>query len=887
MRDAIEMWKSTKMVVLVALTAGVYAAVLIPFKPIPLVPGITEIRPANVLPIVLSLLFGPAGAWGSAFGNLIGDFFGTLGPGSIFGFIGNFLYGYVPYRLWRALFPNDAPTGSPGQIPQYLLVTIVAGAACSVSISFGLELLGIVPFHIVGSIIFLNNALIASVLGPPLLPVLYRLAKSWGLLYEQVMEPEDTASGALAPVGGIVVTVGSTGGVALAAAMLFGQLQLPPDLSILQVAGWCTAAIILGSFLLARPAPAAIVFVLGAGTGIALALPILLPWGLAARAAIGVAACLAIFRVGGLVIGRPVRGTVAEPTEGVAPTEERGQAIEVDGVTFTYEGGTAPAVGGVDFCQRPGEFVALMGRTGAGKSTMCFALNGLVPRFFPGSFGGTVKLNGRDIAARRVSELAETVGLVFQDFETQLFSSDVESEVAFPLESFQVARGEMDERVREALEAVKLTHVAGRDPATLSGGEKQRLAIASVLAARPEILVLDEPTTDLDPIGRADVLAVVGELRAQGKTALMAEHETEEVAGADRLLVLDEGKVAYDGSPEELLAAPERTWELGIRPLDMPALFEAIEHAERPLRVEDAAEVLRADRWGVDESKLDEVRRADAARDEMYGDIIVSVRDVQFSYNGNAALEGVSLDVRRGEFVAILGQNGCGKTTLAKHLNGLLHPGEGTVMVGGHRTIDAPVADLARTVAYVFQNPDHQIFMDRVEDEVAFGPRNLGVPAEQIGGRVKEALEAVDLVGYEARDPFVLTKGERQRVAVASALSARPQVIILDEPTTGLDGAQQRSMMDLLRRLNEAGHTIIVITHSMWAASTYAHRVALMSSGAVLADGPVREVFGDAELLREASLRQPDVCRLARELCGFTFVTPGEMARCLTRGCTA
>lgn len=571
------------------------------------------------------------------------------------------------------------------------------------------------------------------------------------------------------------------------------------------------------------------------------------------------------------------------PRETEAGHDAADVAIELDGVAFTYESGREAALRDVDFVQRGGEFVALMGRTGAGKSTMCFTLNGLVPRFFPGTLGGTVRLNGSDIAPHRVSELVATLGLVFQDFETQLFSSDVESEVAFGLESLLVPRREMDARIREALEAVNLAHMAGRDPATLSGGEKQRLAIASVLAARPEILVLDEPTTDLDPVGRADVLAVVAELRAQGKTALMAEHETEEVAGADRLLVLAEGAVAYDGPPGELLSAPERTWELGIRPLDMPALLAAMGHEERPLEVGAAAEILRAGSWSVDEARLGAVRGADARRAEQYGDVIVSIRDVSFSYDGHDALSGVSLDVRRGEFVAILGQNGCGKTTLAKHLNGLLHPGDGAVLIAGQPTTDAPVAELARTVAYVFQNPDHQIFMDRVEDEVAFGPRNLGVPAAEIGDRVREALEAVDLVGYEARDPFVLTKGERQRVAVASALAARPQVIILDEPTTGLDGVQQKSMMDLLRRLNEAGHTVIVITHSMWAASTYAHRVVLMSEGRVLADAAVREVFGDGELLGRASLRQTDICRLSSQLCGSAFVTPAEMARCVRR----
>jgi energy-coupling factor transport system ATP-binding protein len=241
----------------------------------------------------------------------------------------------------------------------------------------------------------------------------------------------------------------------------------------------------------------------------------------------------------------------------------------------------------------------------------------------------------------------------------------------------------------------------------------------------------------------------------------------------------------------------------------------------------------------------------------------------------------VSLDVRQGEFVAILGQNGCGKTTLAKHLNGLLRPSEGTVAVCGLDTRTAPISELAQRAAYVFQNPDHQIFLDRVTEEVAFGLRNIGASEETQRTLVRESLEAVGLLHVGEQDPFSLTKGERQRVAVASALAFRPRIIILDEPTTGLDGTQQRSMMDLLRRLNEQGHTVIIITHSMWAAATYAHRVVILHEGRVLADGPTREVFADRAVLDRASLRQPDCIRLCLELFGEALLTPGEVAPCL------
>ncbi len=820
MRDAWAVWRNTRLIVLVALTAGVYAAVLIPFKVFPIqIPNVTEFRPANVLPVVCSLLFGPAAAWGAAFGNLIADFFGTIGPGSAFGFVGNFLLGYLPYRLWLTFSPRRRATGAPDQIPLYLFVTALSAAACGVFIAWGVDLLGLVPYQALSWIIFLNNAIVAAVLGPILLPLVYPLADRWGLLVERVMPEDDWQPGLLAPVlGAPGVVAACVVGLALV------KVPLPEHVSLQTAAGACSVLLLVGSFFLAR-----------------------MPR-LQARTA----------------------------PEGRAEPAEHDKIVEVRNVTFHYAaGGREPALRDLSFAQTAGEHVALMGRTGAGKSTLCLTLNGLIPQFLRGHFEGSVRAVGKDTATTPVAELSQDIGLVFQDFETQLFSTAVTSEVAFALENLGTPPTEMARIVPEVLERLGLADCMGRDPAQLSGGEKQRLAIASVLCMQPRLLVLDEPTTDLDPLGRQEVLEATANLRAQGMALLIADHEPEQGRDAERLLVLQHGMVAYDGPPAGLLTDAVRCRELGLRPLDTVELYAALGSPERPLQPEAAVAALRKAGYEV---RPNWTRRNSVTEP---GELIIDAQEICFTYDGPPALDGVSLQVREGEFLAILGQNGSGKTTLAKQLNGLLRPQQGRVTVGGTPTSDARPADLARTVGYVFQNPDHQIAQRRVDDEVAFGPRNLGMSEREVQEAMAEALAAVELQGREAADPFTLTKGERQRVAVASVLAARPRVVVLDEPTTGLDGPQQQAMLDLLQRLNRAGHTVIMITHSMWAAATYAHRIVLMSHGRILADGSPYDLFARDDLLAQTHLQPPDIVRVARALTGQVFLTPQELAQAL------
>jgi len=561
-------------------------------------------------------------------------------------------------------------------------------------------------------------------------------------------------------------------------------------------------------------------------------------------------------------------------------------AVSIEGLGYRYRGRERPALRGVDLEVAGGEFVVVMGHSGAGKSTLCAALNGLVPRFFRGSMEGEVRIRGRPTRGRRVGELAREVGLVFQDFEAQLFSTNVELEVAFGLENFAVEREKMRERVREALRMVRLEGFERRQPATLSGGQKQRLAIASVLAMEPPILCLDEPTTDLDPAGKQEIFEITGELRKrEDMTLIVVEHETEETLDADRIVVLREGEILADRPARELLRDVRLLEGARVMPLQVPRFFggRGLGREELPLTPSEGVQEFRRRGWRIDPRRHGELLEEDRARERGYGEPLIEAEGLAHRYpNGVAALEGVDLTVRRGEFLAVLGQNGSGKTTLVKHFNGLLEPSEGSVRVGGEDTREQGLLGLGQRVGYVFQNPDHQIFSDTVFDEVAFGPRIRGLGDGEVRERVEEALAAVGLEGFEEEDPFGLTKGERQRVAVASVLSVRPEVLILDEPTTGLDYAEQRSMMELVRRLNEAGSTIIVVTHAMWVVAEYAHRAVVMRDGRPVLSGSVREVFARERELRAAALRPPHIVSMSNAL-GHTALSVEELSR-ITEG---
>jgi energy-coupling factor transport system ATP-binding protein len=590
-----------------------------------------------------------------------------------------------------------------------------------------------------------------------------------------------------------------------------------------------------------------------------------------------------------------VKAGVPEPDViGGAPPDEAAGAVSthetlthaaaLEEVTFAYRDTERAALSRVSLEIAPGELVGVMGASGAGKSTLAKCLNRIVPEFEGGSFAGLVKIGGRSVDGVRVCEIAARVGIVFQDFEAQLFSTNVAHEVAFAMEQVGMERGEMARRIGPALDAVGLSGFEHRDPTSLSGGEKQRLAIASVLALRPDVIVLDEPTTDLDPEGKAEVFALIRRLRGQGLSLVVIEHESEVLRDADRLVLVREGEVIADGAPRDLMTRVELLEQCGVHPPGLNRVLGALGIQAHAGGVDEAEAMIRraiprltGQAPTLDSSAAEtalEMQKAEPSDAHP----LVEVRGLCFSYpDGPQVLDSIDLRIDPGEFIAIIGQNGSGKTTLAKHLVGLLHPSAGVVTLGGRDRAMMRAATTAQEIGYVFQNPDHQIFAATVEDEVAFGPRNFNLPPDEIERRCDEVLRAVGLENAREYDPFLLGKGERQRLAVASVLALRPRLLILDEPTTGLDYREQRRMMELISRLNRDGIAIVIITHTPWLVAEYAHRVVLMRRGRKLYDGGVREFFTCDELLASSSFRPPEITQLARRF-GTIALTAEELA---------
>ena len=522
---------------------------------------------------------------------------------------------------------------------------------------------------------------------------------------------------------------------------------------------------------------------------------------------------------------------------------------------------------------RPGERVAVLGPSEAGKSTLALCLQGLIPRMIKGDFRGEIEVDGCLTTTCRPRQLAGRVGILLQDFEAQLFSTRVDQEVAFGPENLGLPREELRRRVAECLALAGLAGLDDRDPATLSGGQRQLLALAAVLALAPKLLVLDEPTTDLDPLRVEELLASLDRLsRTRDLTLVFLGEDLRLARLCTRIVLLNRGEILADGPPEVILREVELLRTLGLNPPELPALFHDLGQTTLPLSLEEAVSQARGLGWdghpgATPPCRLDWQPQGGGQGPPPHGAEILALRRVTFAYpDGPPVVQDFSLAFREQELTAILGPNGSGKTTVLKLLRGLLTPQAGEVWQQPYEKI---------RVGYVFQNPDYQLFAEEVWEEVAFGVRLLGLSPPEVEQRVEAALTRVHLLDRARDDPFSLTKGQRQRLAVAGVLALAPQVIILDEPTTGLDHREQQDLLGLVRELHAQGHTVIMVTHSMWAAATYARRLVVLLDGRVLLDGPAREVLADSGSLARARLVAPAVVQLSRAL-GFMALTPAE-----------
>ncbi len=510
------------------------------------------------------------------------------------------------------------------------------------------------------------------------------------------------------------------------------------------------------------------------------------------------------------------------------------QNIVASDLSYRYPNSTMQSVDRVNLSIEKGDFVALAGRSGCGKSTLLRCLTGLIPQASEGEMKGRVEICGLDTRYHQLAELATVANIVFQDPEVGFFCSTVEEEIAFGPTNLGLAPEEVRQRADFGLAGTGIRHLRSRRVIDLSGGEKQRVAIASVLSMKPRILVLDEPTSDLDPEGIHSIVEVLQSLRTQhGMTVVVAEHRLDHLSRyLDRVVVMEKGCIVADGAPDEIFNARRALLDgLGILPphvvgetLDSDGTKSGIEKAR--LRNPILSHV------GC--SGLCELKKGLCEKEA-----ILRVNDLAFSYPyGRQVLRDISFEIGRGELVALLGANGAGKTTLANLIAGILKPCQGNILLNGVGKLNG---NHPKRVGFLFQNPNRQLFCDSARQEVEYGPKNLRF--SDFARRGNEMLQFFGLERYADTDPHHLSEGEKQRLATASVLATNPSLLILDEPTTGQDWGHLKGLMDMLLVQVGRGMSVLLITHDVRLATEYASRAMIMTQGRIVVDGPVSQVL--------------------------------------------
>jgi energy-coupling factor transport system ATP-binding protein len=540
--------------------------------------------------------------------------------------------------------------------------------------------------------------------------------------------------------------------------------------------------------------------------------------------------------------------------------------IVLDGVGFAFPG-LPPLLHDVNLTVGEGEVVALVGPTGCGKSTLLHICAGVIPHFITGELTGNVHIFGTNTKDTSLARIAADIGTVTQDPENQLFNLIVADEIAWGMENRGFERSEMRRGLDGALEFFRIPHLRDRITYDLSGGEKQRVVLAANYAPAPKLFVLDDPTSQLDPIGAEQVLVGIQALADSGHTILLVESKLEEIWSlVDRVVLLDHGTIELDAPRAQLDRHLDRFISANV---PLPQLVElgarlrqrGVAVPALPPDPDSAAPLLD----GIRVKPVQAERPA-----EKMGSPRVRVEALSYTYpppRRTRALLEVDLEIPAGSVTGVVGQNGSGKTTMARCLSGHLKPTSGSVRVDGRDVQRMSVRERAATVGYVFQNPDHQIFKDPVLEDVIFGPVNLGATREQATESAERVLRALDLWDVRGLHPFRLSKGGRQRLAIAAIAVMQPPVMIIDEPTTGQDLQESHAIMSLLVDLaREFGQTVIVITHAMHLVAAHCDLMAALCEGRLIAFGPPNQVFRDEVLLRRTFVKPPAVTALGNRL---------------------
>ncbi|WP_424005224.1 ABC transporter ATP-binding protein (plasmid) [Haloarcula salina] len=567
--------------------------------------------------------------------------------------------------------------------------------------------------------------------------------------------------------------------------------------------------------------------------------------------------------------------------------------IETNELGFRYRGDRQWTFTDISIDIEVGSCVLLLGPSGSGKSTLARCFNGLVPHAVPGELTGEITVCDFDVADADQVTLARRVGLVFQNPESQFVTSTVETEVAFGLENLRLPPDEIGDRIAAALEAVSLSGFEDRRIDTLSGGEKQRLAVACQLAMEPEMLVLDEPTANLDPQGTETVYELVRELAGDDdRTLIVIEHQCESLVDVfDRVVVLEtDGGILHDGTPTEVLSKHARLLrEEGVWIPEVTRLGLALREDGHwpvseplPLTAEQAADTVRAvSASGGERSRHQPDSQTDCGEFERMsvtadacgqstGPPALEIRGLTAGYDSNErnapVLSDVDLTVPKGTFLALVGANGAGKSTLAKHCVGVHSPPPGTVFVDGRDVTELPASEISRHVGYVFQNPESQFVTDTVRAELAYGLRQLDIDTDDIDRRVERTLERFDLSEHADANPYTLSHGEKRRLSVATMLVVGQETLIVDEPTYGQDRANTDALLETLSQLHDDGRTVVVLTHDMRIVAEYADAVAVLVDGAIQFHGTPAALFEDPETLSSAHLARPPLAALSERI---------------------
>jgi energy-coupling factor transport system ATP-binding protein len=556
--------------------------------------------------------------------------------------------------------------------------------------------------------------------------------------------------------------------------------------------------------------------------------------------------------------------------------------IEISNVTWTYRKTENPAITNLNIDIKPSEIVFITGPAGAGKTTFCRFINGLIPHFYTGKLEGKVVVRGMDTAEYPPETLCGYVGLIFDNPSNQLFNLTVYDEIAFGPENLCIPPDKIREIVADALKFCRLETYVDKTPHHLSGGEQQACALASIMAMRPQIYVLDEPTANLDPYGTELVFDRVEDLfRTEKKTGIIVEHKLEQISKlADRMIVLDQGKIILEGKPREVMQSVNKLSQLGLKVPQVTLLAhnlqkKGIDLQNLPTTLEEGINTISR---LLDQGKLEVIDKNSEQRENIVEktpnekEVLVDCQDIWYTYpDGTEALKGVDLKIHRGDFLGLIGKNGSGKTTLAKIIKGLYSPTKGKVLVSDTDLFEKTGIDRAKTVGYVFQNPDDQIFSKTIQDEIGFGLRFLKLSKDEEEKLINKAAATMELQDHLDKNPFDVSQGLRQRVAIASVLIFEPEIFIIDEPTTGQDFARSKIIMDMVRALHRIGKTIIIVTHDMELIAEYAKRLVVMRGGKMLLDGSTRNVFSQPKALQESSIKPPQITTLSQSLSKYNI----------------